>query len=73
MVRSSYCDPDEQHAGEHTCWICFDDHSCELGQLQRPCRCPRLAHRACLARWQLQQAGRRCARDQHVILMPDTA
>lgn len=37
------------------CWICLD----MSGELIRPCRCPRVAHRRCLARWQLQSAGTR--------------
>lgn len=38
------------------CWICLDD-SGKQG-LMRPCNCPRRVHPKCLARWQLQQAGR---------------
>ena len=37
------------------CWICLDTG----GELIFPCRCPRTAHRKCLARWQLQSAGTR--------------
>jgi len=37
------------------CWICLDDDQAELFS---PCTCPRKAHAKCLARWQLQQAGR---------------
>ncbi|KAG2495352.1 hypothetical protein HYH03_006621 [Edaphochlamys debaryana] len=36
------------------CWICLG----EGGVLVRPCMCPRSVHGTCLARWQLQQAGR---------------
>ncbi|KAI8466096.1 MAG: hypothetical protein J3K34DRAFT_472897 [Monoraphidium minutum] len=36
------------------CWICLGSD----GPLERPCACPRDAHARCLARWQLQQAGR---------------
>ena len=36
------------------CWICLS----EEGELSSPCRCPRKVHMECLARWQLQQAGR---------------
>ncbi|GBF99335.1 hypothetical protein Rsub_11747 [Raphidocelis subcapitata] len=46
--------------GEHEqCWICLDDAS-EDGsrRLVSPCKCPRRVHPPCLARWQLQQAGR---------------
>lgn len=37
------------------CWICLDLG----GDLVYPCRCPRMAHKSCLARWQLQSAGTR--------------
>ncbi|MEW5297449.1 MAG: hypothetical protein WDW36_000657 [Sanguina aurantia] len=36
------------------CWICLEGS----GELVRPCRCPRRAHRPCLARWQLHCAGK---------------
>lgn len=39
------------------CWICLDGDSPEK-PLELPCRCPRKVHLACLARWQLQSAGR---------------
>lgn len=41
------------------CWICLEEAS-ENGshQLVSPCKCPRKVHPQCLARWQLQQAGR---------------
>jgi len=37
------------------CWICLDGAGAQ--ELARPCRCPRLVHKQCLARWQLQSAG----------------
>eukprot|EP00889_Picochlorum_renovo_P002150 jgi/Picre1/29180/NNA_004573.t1 len=37
------------------CWICLDIG----GELIYPCKCPRTAHKRCLARWQLQSAGTR--------------
>ncbi|PSC70781.1 zygote specific ZYS1 isoform B [Micractinium conductrix] len=37
------------------CWICLDT----AGPLIFPCKCPRVAHPRCLARWQLQSAGSR--------------
>ncbi|KIY97492.1 hypothetical protein MNEG_10471 [Monoraphidium neglectum] len=46
--------------GDHEqCWICLDD-AAEDGsrQMISPCKCPRKVHPQCLARWQLQQAGR---------------
>lgn len=43
---------------EDVCWLCLgEDSSSE--RLERPCACPRFAHRACLARWQLQKTGHR--------------
>lgn len=42
---------------DDVCWICLDDHQDEQG-LFAPCKCPRKVHPKCLARWQLQQAGR---------------
>jgi hypothetical protein len=42
-----------------TCWICLDDAAQDgTTRLVRPCRCPRKVHPQCLARWQLQQAGK---------------
>ncbi|KAL6759150.1 hypothetical protein V8C86DRAFT_1787232, partial [Haematococcus lacustris] len=42
---------------DDVCWICLDEAQ-DNQRLMRPCRCPRSAHPRCLARWQLQQAGR---------------
>uniref|UniRef100_A0A383VPL8 RING-CH-type domain-containing protein n=1 Tax=Tetradesmus obliquus TaxID=3088 RepID=A0A383VPL8_TETOB len=41
------------------CWICLEE-AAENGshKLMSPCKCPRKVHPQCLARWQLQQAGR---------------
>ncbi|PSC69552.1 Nitric oxide synthase-interacting [Micractinium conductrix] len=44
---------DEQ---DNVCWICLA--GADAGALSRPCGCPRLSHAPCLARWQLQQAGK---------------
>lgn len=45
-------------ADEDMCWICHDGH-CDTMPLERTCRCPWMkVHRQCLARWQLQQAGK---------------
>ncbi|GBF90703.1 hypothetical protein Rsub_03004 [Raphidocelis subcapitata] len=41
--------------GGPCCWICLDEGG---GPLTTPCACPRPVHACCLARWQLQQAGR---------------
>lgn len=50
--------PDEQMTQDgDVCWICHDDdRHCSLEKI---CSCPWLrVHRRCLARWQLQQAGK---------------
>ncbi len=41
------------------CWICLEEET-DTGDnnLFSPCKCPRKVHPQCLARWQLQQAGR---------------
>lgn len=58
------CEPQhEQHAeaaaaaedDEECCWICL---SSERRDLVHPCSCPRVAHRACIAHWQLVSAGK---------------
>ncbi|MEW5311194.1 MAG: hypothetical protein WDW38_002929 [Sanguina aurantia] len=43
---------------EDVCWICLDERSDGNEVLMSPCACPRKVHPKCLARWQLQQAGR---------------
>ena len=44
---------------EATCWICLGDATnTESGEMIQPCLCPRYAHQKCLARWQLQSAGK---------------
>lgn len=41
------------------CWICLDESGdMDKEPLVSPCSCPRKVHPKCLARWQLQQAGR---------------
>jgi hypothetical protein len=41
------------------CWICLEEASEDgSSELMSPCKCPRKVHPQCLARWQLQQAGR---------------
>uniref|UniRef100_A0A7S0RQR2 RING-CH-type domain-containing protein n=1 Tax=Chlamydomonas leiostraca TaxID=1034604 RepID=A0A7S0RQR2_9CHLO len=42
---------------DDVCWICLDDNQDEQ-VLMSPCKCPRKVHPKCLARWQLQQAGK---------------
>jgi hypothetical protein len=55
IVRSECSKAD---AEEDCCWLCLGGS--EEGELLAPCSCPnRRAHRACLARWQLQCAGKR--------------
>ena len=40
------------------CWICLQEAEDSLNPLVRVCACPRTAHAKCVARWQLQSAGR---------------
>jgi E3 ubiquitin-protein ligase DOA10 len=50
---------DELVTVDDICWICHEGNSTAM-PLAEPCRCKAMrAHRPCLARWQLQQAGRR--------------
>lgn len=49
-----YVQADEE---QDMCYICLQGN--EAGELVGPCRCAtRFVHRPCLARWQLQSAGR---------------
>ncbi|GIL91947.1 hypothetical protein Vretimale_18554 [Volvox reticuliferus] len=43
---------------EDVCWVCLEGSSDLSGSLEHPCVCPRGVHAKCLARWQLQSAGR---------------
>ncbi|PNW83548.1 hypothetical protein CHLRE_05g234660v5 [Chlamydomonas reinhardtii] len=52
---------------DDTCWICLEgiNDSAAGGaaggannRLIQPCRCPRLVHSVCLAKWQLSQSGK---------------
>lgn len=50
---------DESQEDEIMCWICHDDSNTQDMPLERTCSCPWMkVHRACLSRWQLQQAGK---------------
>ena len=41
------------------CWICLE--SASKAPLIQPCACPgRFVHEKCIARWQLQSAGKQC-------------
>jgi E3 ubiquitin-protein ligase DOA10 len=43
---------------EDHCWVCHESSTPD-NKLVFPCRCPSMVcHRHCLARWQLQQAGK---------------
>lgn len=39
---------------EDVCYICLSGE----GELLHPCSCPRVVHGACLAKWQLNCAGK---------------
>eukprot|EP00955_Chlamydomonas_euryale_P030238 318457-Chlamydomonas_euryale.AAC.5 len=53
------------------CWVCLcgdTESPSTLGRLRCCCSCPsRPSHPACLARWCLQQAGKRCVGRQAVV------
>ncbi|KAG2496561.1 hypothetical protein HYH03_005384 [Edaphochlamys debaryana] len=42
---------------DDACWVCLEAAT-EASPLEHPCQCPRGVHAKCLARWQLQSAGR---------------
>eukprot|EP00877_Chromochloris_zofingiensis_P001311 jgi/Chrzof1/11180/Cz05g27040.t1 len=49
--------PPSAQSDDDLCYICLEGpQPCE--PLEAPCRCPRKVHRSCLARWQLQSAGK---------------
>jgi len=50
-------DADMDDSWAACCWICLASASPQ-SPLGTPCACPRPVHATCLARWQLQQAGR---------------
>ena len=56
-IDTSHLQDSSTHSSDDAplCWICLDIG----GELVYPCKCPRMAHRRCLARWQLQSAGTR--------------
>mmetsp|Transcript_19037 Transcript_19037/g.32574 ORF Transcript_19037/g.32574 Transcript_19037/m.32574 type:complete len:591 (-) Transcript_19037:575-2347(-) len=55
-ARDEFASPMDVESDE-ICWICLDEM--KAGQaLISPCKCPRKVHPQCMARWQLQQAGR---------------
>lgn len=52
------CAPPPCDADADACWICLDGAR-DGSPLVAPCQCPRLVHRACLAKWQLTSAGKK--------------
>lgn len=48
----SKCEPDD------FCWICMEGERPGSPLVQR-CACPRVVHDKCIARWQLQSAGKK--------------
>ncbi|PNH10567.1 hypothetical protein TSOC_002694 [Tetrabaena socialis] len=53
---------------ESTCWICLEEekdastgppgNTANTARLIRPCKCPRVVHAVCLAKWQLAQVSK---------------
>lgn len=42
---------------DNCCWICLEEGN-DGNPLVQPCKCPRYAHRPCVARWQFERAGK---------------
>ena len=57
----------QQEGQDEVCFICLDGASHEAPLLS-PCACPRAVHRVCLARWQLQSAGKKEVRGRSKML-----
>jgi len=58
-----HSDPAGSEHGSHDssavpCWICLEAGADDGGEMLLPCKCPRPVHPKCLARWQLQSAGK---------------
>lgn len=51
---------DSLEPSDSMCWICLERNCSSAGKLVQPCSCPRFVHEKCIARWQLQSAGRSC-------------
>lgn len=58
-AKCSVIAPEPSDGLEATCWISLGDTTnVASGSMIQPCLCPRYAHQKCLARWQLQNAGK---------------
>jgi hypothetical protein len=58
VILSQEVSKQDEISVDDFCWICHEGPSDEM-PLAEPCRCRCMrVHRPCLARWQLQQAGR---------------
>ena len=51
---SHACEVSDSSDAEDACYICLSNE----GPLVHPCSCPRVVHAACLAKWQLNCAGK---------------
>lgn len=49
---------DESEEPDKFCWICMEGARPGSPLVQR-CACPRVVHDKCIARWQLQSAGKK--------------
>ncbi|GLC41823.1 hypothetical protein PLESTM_001243900 [Pleodorina starrii] len=70
------CDVGSSDSDADECWICLSG----AGVLTRPCACPRVCHRECIATWQLTNYGRReenfcrfCNKRLPALWKPDAA
>ena len=67
-VHAHASEPGEKTEAE-SCWICLGEGGeQDSGPIIQPCLCPRQVHQKCLARWQLQNAGKTCVLDLRICL-----
>lgn len=46
---------------DESCWICFESTQVDdINPLYMPCKCPRIAHKFCIAKWQLTSRKQYC-------------
>ena len=45
---------------DECCWICLDETDHQFNKLIKPCKCPRVAHQFCIAKWQLASKTHKC-------------
>ena len=43
---------------DDVCWICLSLENDKHEELSKPCKCPSLVHKSCLAKWQVNNIGK---------------